>query len=200
MNTEALFSIGYGLYVLTAKDAAKDNGCIINCVMQITESPNTVAVSVNKQNYTTEMIQETGEFNLSMLTESCSFDIFKRFGFQSGKHADKFDGFTSAKRSENGIYFITEATNAYISCKVMKQIDMGTHIIFIAVVTDCDVLSSEPSVTYAFYHKNIKPKPEKTGKKGFRCKICGYIYEGDTLPPDFVCPLCKHGVEAFEKI
>ncbi len=200
MNTEALFSIGYGLYVLTAKDAAKDNGCIINCVMQITESPNTVAVSVNKQNYTTEMIQETGEFNLSMLTESCSFDIFKRFGFQSGKNVDKFDGFTSAKRSENGIYFITEATNAYISCKVMKQIDMGTHIIFIAVVTDCDVLSSEPSVTYAFYHKNIKPKPEKTGKKGFRCKICGYIYEGDTLPPDFVCPLCKHGVEAFEKI
>ncbi len=202
MNTNAMFKIGYGLYVLTARENGFDNGCIINTVTQVTANPNRITVAVNKANKTHDMIASTGEFNVSVLTTSASFDIFKAFGFRSGKDTDKFEGYNAAKRSENGIYYITETTNAYISAKVVSATDLGTHSLFLADVTDCDILSEVPSTTYDYYHKYIKPKPEtkKTSKVYYRCKICGYIYEGDELPADFICPLCKHPASDFERV
>lgn len=200
MNNSAMYNLSYGLFVLTASEGEKDNGCIINTASQVTTSPNRITIAVNKQNYTHEMIMNTGKFNVSILSENAVFDQFKRFGFQSGRSVDKFSGYTGAVRGKNSILYITENTNAYISAKLIHSVDMGTHTIFIADVTDCDVLSDVPSVTYTYYQKNIKPKPEKTEKKGFRCKVCGYVYEGDTLPDDFICPICKHGAEDFERI
>ena len=202
MNTNAMFKIGYGLYVLTAKENGFDNGCIINTVSQVTSSPNRITVAVNKMNKTHDMILASGEFNVSILTQSASFDIFKAFGFRSGKDTDKFADFTNVSRSSNGIYYITESTNSFISAKVLNATDLGTHTLFLADVTDCDILSDATSVTYDYYHKYIKPKPEvkKSAKVYYRCKICGYIYEGDELPEDFICPLCKHGAEDFEPI
>ncbi len=199
MDSNAMFKLGYGLYVLTAKDG-KDNGCIVNTVMQITDTPNRIVVTVNKLNLTHDMIQKTKEFNISILTENSSFAVFEHFGFQSGRDADKFSGYSDCQRTENGIYYITEGTNAVISGKVIESIDCGTHTTFIADVTDAKVLNQDTSATYDYYHKNIKPKPQETKKSGYRCKICGYIYEGDELPEDFICPLCKHGVSDFEKI
>jgi len=200
MNTSALFKIGYGLYVLTANEQGKDNGCIVNTVMQVTSDPCQIAVCVNKNNYTCEIIQHTKKFNVSVLAEGVSFDVFKNFGFQSGRNTDKFTNFTDVKRSPNGILYITKNTNAYMSAYVQQEIDLGSHIMFIAQLVEADVLSDTPTVTYDFYQKNIKPKPQKSEKKGWRCKICGYIYEEEVLPADFICPICKHGAVDFEKI
>ena len=200
MNSNAMFNISYGLYVLTAKDGEKDNGCIVNTLLQVTSTPNAVSITVNKQNYTHDMILKTGKFNVSMLSTSADFELFKRFGFHSGKDVDKFEGFDGAKRSENGIMYVSENVNAYISAEVFQTVDLGTHTTFFANVTDMEVLSDEESLTYAYYHKHVKPQPPKEEKGGWRCKICGYVYEGDPLPEDFVCPLCKHGAEDFEKI
>lgn len=200
MGANAMFNISYGLYVLTAKDGDKDNGCIVNTLQQVTTTPNTVSVTVNKQNYTHDMILKTGKFTVSLLSTDADFEIFKHFGFQSGKDVDKFASFEKAARGQNGIYYITEMTNAYISADVVQTIDLGTHTMFIANVTEMDVLSEAPSLTYAYYHANVKPKPEAAKKSGYRCKICGYVYEGEPLPEDFICPWCKHGAEDFEKI
>lgn len=200
MGANAMFNISYGLYVLTAKDGEKDNGCIVNTLQQVTTTPNAVSVTVNKQNYTHDMILKTGKFTVSLLSTDADFEIFKHFGFQSGKDVDKFAAFEKAARGQNGIYYITEMTNAFISADVVQTIDLGTHTMFIAHVTDMDVLSEAPSLTYAYYHANVKPKPEAAKKSGYRCKICGYVYEGEPLPEDFICPWCKHGAEDFEKI
>ena len=200
MNTNALFKIGYGLYVLTANENGKDNGCIINTAMQVTSEPCQIAICVNKNNYTCEMIQRTKKFNLSILAEGVSFDTFKNFGFQSGKTIDKFTNFSATKRTPNGILYITENTNAYMSAWVKQEVDLGTHVMFIAQLVDAEVLSDKPTVTYDYYQKHIKPKPQKTEKKGWRCKICGYIYEEEILPPDYICPVCKHGAVDFEKV
>lgn len=197
----AMFKFSYGLYVLTAKEKEKDNGCIINTAVQVTADPKQVSICVNKANYTCGMIERTGEFNLSFLTEEASFDVFKHFGFQSGKDVDKFSGFADGERAENGIFYVSKAVNAMISVKVNKVIDLGTHLMFIGDVTEEKVLSDVPSLTYQYYFDHVKPKPETNPKvKGFVCKICGYVYEGDVLPPDFICPICKHGAEDFEPI
>ena len=200
MDTKVLFKIGYGLYVLTANEGEKDNGCIINTAMQVTSDPLQIAITVNKNNYTTGMIQRTKKFNLSILAESAQFEIFKNFGYQSGANVNKFENYNDIKRSPNGVLYLTGSTNAYISAFVKQEIDLGSHILFIAQLVAAESLSDETSVTYDFYQKNIKPKPEKTNKKGWRCKICGYIYEGENLPSDFICPICKHGAIDFERI
>ncbi len=200
MDNKVLFNIGYGLYVLTANEGEKDNGCIINTVMQVTSDPLQIAIAVNKKNYTNEMIQRTKKFNVSILSESSKFEIFKHFGFQSGRDVDKFASFYDTKRSPNGVLYITQNTNSYMSAYVKQVIDLGTHTLFIARLVAAEILSEEPTVTYTYYQNNIKPKPQKTEKKGWRCKICGYIYEGEYLPPDFICPICKHSAADFEKI
>ncbi len=199
-NQAAMFQLSYGLFVLSAKDGKKDNGCIVNTVQQVTTSPNRILVAVNKGNYTHDMIMKTGEFNASILSEDADFDIFKHFGFQSGRDVNKMEGLEDFDRAENGIIYLTKGANAYISAKVVQTTDLGSHTLFLADVTDGDVLNNVPSVTYAYYHKNIKPQPQETKKTGWRCKICGYIYEGEELPADFICPICKHGAEDFEKI
>ena len=210
MDTKALFKIGYGLYVLTAgvndDDVqngtfnVRDNGCIINTVMQVTSDPCQIAIAVNKLNYTNQMIQNTKKFNISVLSENAKFDVFKHFGFQSGKEVNKFENYPDIKRSPNGLLYITKDTNAFMSAYVKQEIDLGTHTMFIAQLVAAETLSDIPTVTYDFYQNNIKPKPEQTKKSGWRCKICGYVYEGEELPSDFICPWCKHGVEDFEKI
>ncbi len=203
MDKTAMYKLSYGLFVLTAKNEYKENGCIVNTVGQVTSNPNRVTVAVNKTNYTCEMIAETGRFNVSVLSEDAPFEVFKRFGFASGRRSDKLDGCGYTAESENGLLYLTQYSNAYLSCEVVNTVDCGTHLLFIADVIDAKTLSDKRSVTYSYYLENIKPKPEKTensGKKGYVCKICGYVYEGDTLPPDFVCPICKHGAEDFEPI
>ena len=205
MNKKAGNKISYGLYVLSAKQGEKDNACIINTLSQLTSDPLRVSITVNKQNYTHDMILAEWEFTVSLLTQKVPFDYFKRFGFQSGRDVDKFDGFDACARGENGIYYITKYTNAYISGKVISTLDLGSHTLFVADVTAAEVLDEVPSLTYAYYHSDVKPKPaapsSSSGVKiGWRCKICGYVYEGENLPADFVCPLCKHGAEDFEKI
>ena len=200
MNKKAMYQISYGLFVLTAKDGEKDNGCIVNTVAQVTSAPNRISVTVNKQNYTHDMILKTGIFNVSILTEETSFYVFRHFGFQSGRDTDKLSGWANSVRSENGLLYLTGCTNAFLSGIVVQTIDLGTHTMFIADVTDGDVLGSAPSVTYSYYQSEIKPKPEPVKKKGYRCTVCGYIYEGDELPADFVCPICKHGASDFEPI
>ena len=196
---ETLFKLSYGLFVLSAREGEKDNGCIINTVMQITDTPLQIAVGINKDNYTYEMIEKTGIFNVSVLTEEVPFSVFEAFGFKSGRTEDKFSGFEAKERSENGIFYLTKYTNAFISAKVVKTLDCGTHMLLIAEVTDAKTLSDAPSVTYDYYFSNIKPKPEAK-KKGYVCKICGYVYEGDTLPEDYICPLCKHPASDFEPL
>ena len=200
MDNRVLFNIGYGLYILTANEGEKDNGCIINTVMQVTSEPLQIAIAVNKKNYTNEMIQRTKKFNVSILTESAKFEVFEHFGFHSGRDTDKFADFVDTKRSPNGVLYITQNTNSYMSAYVKQEIDLGTHTLFIAQLVEAETLSEEPTVTYTYYQNNIKPKPQKTEKKGWRCKICGYIYEGENLPPDFICPWCKHGAVDFERI
>ena len=198
MDNNVMFKISYGLYVLTAKDGDKLNGCIINTLEQVTTTPNKVSITVNKNNFTHDMIASTGQFNVSILSEKVKFDTFKHFGFQSGKDVDKFADFPMEK-SENGLPYITKGANGFISGKVISQLDLGTHTMFIADVTDGKVLSNDNSVTYDYYHKNIKESP-KAASKGWVCKICGYVYEGDELPSDFICPICKHGAADFEKL
>ncbi len=201
MDNSALFKIGYGLYVLTALDGGKDNGCITNTMLQVTSTPDLVGViTVNKQNFTHDMIMNSKEFNVSILTTEASFDIFKRFGFQSGRTADKFSGYNNFQRSKNGIIYITESANAFLSFKVTDTFDFGTHTMFKAIITDGEVLSNAESVTYSYYQQHIKPKPQPAAKQGYRCNICGYIHEGETLPADFICPICKHGAIDFVKI
>lgn len=200
MDMSVMFKLGYGLYVLTAKDDAKDNGCIINTVMQVTSNPLQVAIAVNKKNYTNEMIQKTRKFNLSILSEKADFEIYKHFGYQSGREVDKFASFTEAKRSPNGVLYITKGTNAYISAYVQQEVDLGTHSLFIAQLVASESLSDDKSATYDYYQNFVKPKPENVAKKGWRCKICGYIYEGENLPADYICPICKHGAIDFERL
>lgn len=199
-NKNAMFQLSYGLFVLSAKDGEKSNGCIVNTVQQATSSPNRILVAVNKENYTHDMIMRTGVFNVSILSENVTFDTFKHFGFQSGRTVNKMEGLTDYQIADNGIFYLNKGANAYLSAKVFHTIDLGTHTLFLADVTDGDILNETASVTYAYYHKNIKPQPKETKKNGWRCKICGYVYEGEDLPADFVCPLCKHGAEDFEKI
>lgn len=196
----AMFKFSYGLFVLTAKEGEKDNGCIINTAIQVTQDPKQVSICVNKANYTCGMIERTGEFNLSFLSQEAEFEVFKHFGFASGRDTEKFAGYENAARSENGLMYLTGQANAMASVKVNKAVDLGTHMMFIGDVTEEKVLSDVPSVTYQYYFDHIKPAPEKPKTKGYVCKICGYVYEGDPLPEDFICPLCKHGAEDFEPI
>lgn len=204
MNPKALFNISYGLYVLTANLDGKDNGCIINTVTQVTSEPNQISIAVNKSNYTRDMIAASKKFTASIISQAADFELFKRFGFQSGRDADKFAGFFDTQRGANGTLIITAGTNAFISAYVTQEIDLGTHSLFIASITDMDVLSDTPAATYSYYHANIKPKPQPvqstSGKTIWRCRICGYEYEGDELPADFICPLCKHPASDFEKV
>ncbi len=199
IDPTALFNIGYGLYVVTSNDGTKDNGLIVNTVTQVTNTPNRIAVTINKMNYSCDVIAKTGVLNVSTLSQDAPFKLFQRFGFQSGKDVDKFAGFDHVQRSSNGLLFLTKYANAYISCKVINQIDLQTHVMFICDVTQCVNLSKVETMTYSYYFANVKPKPE-SDQKGFVCKICGYVYEGDELPEDFICPLCKHGAADFEPI
>ncbi len=199
LDPKAMHSLSYGLFVLTAKEGDKDNGCIVNTVIQVTSTPTRIIAVVNKDNYTHDMISRTGEFNVSVLTTATPFDVFKRFGFASGRDTDKFAGFDEP-RSANGIKYIPQYANALMSGRVIETVDVGTHTIFIADVTESKVLSKDKSVTYEYYFANIKPKPQPEKKKGYVCKICGYIYEGEELPEDFVCPWCKHGAADFEPL
>lgn len=204
MDNQALFKLSYGLFVLTARDGEKDNGCIINTAIQAASMPNQLSICVNKTSHTHDMIVKTGIFTVSILNQKASFDIFKRFGFASGRDVDKFADYAECKRGENSVYYITEATNAYISVKVSKTEDLGSHTMFVGEITDMEVLSEEPSVTYAYYFQHIKPKPEASaspsGKTVWRCKICGYEYEGEEIPEDYICPICKHPASDFEKV
>lgn len=197
IDKTSVFKLSYGLFVLTARDGEKDNGCIINTAQQITESPLRISVTVNKNNYTHDMIKKTGLFNISILSESVPFSVFRHYGFKSGRDTDKIMG-DSMARSENGIVYLSNFTNAFLSGKVIDEIDCGTHTLFIAEVIESKTLSDEKSVTYQYYFDNIKPQPQK--KKGYVCEICGYVYEGEELPEDFVCPICKHGADAFKPI
>lgn len=204
IDNNAMFKLSYGLYVLTARSGEKDNGCIINTAVQLTDSPKTLTIAVNKANFTEQMIRESGEFNLSVLTDAVPMSVISRFGFQSGRDCSKFEGCDCVRRSANGIRYIPKYTNAYISCKVLEARDHGTHTLFVAEVTEAVVLDkSAESVTYERYLSKIKPKTApvcSTVQKGYVCKICGYVYEGETLPADFICPLCKHGAADFEPI
>lgn len=199
MNSKAFFQLSYGLFVAATTFEGKTNGCIINTVTQVADNPKQLIISVNKQNYTCELVQKSGIFSISVLSESAPFSLFEQFGFQSGRETDKFAGVSTAMTKQN-LPYLTEHTNAYFDCKVINSFDLGSHIMFLAEVVDADVLSNEKSMTYAYYHANVKPQKAPVAQKGWRCIICGYIYEGEELPPDFVCPICKHGAEDFEKI
>ena len=201
VEKNAFFSFSYGLFVLTARDGEKDNGCIINTAAQLTDTPKRISIAVNKANFTHDMIRKTGVFNLSMLSTDAPFGLFQHYGFQSGRDVDKFADVKGMARATNGVYYLPYSTNAFVSGKVTQEIDLGTHTLFIADVTEARVLSNAPSMTYSFYFANVKPKPSALKKQtGWVCKICGYVYEGETLPADFICPLCKHGAEDFEKL
>lgn len=197
IDNSALFKLTYGLFVITTNDGEKDNGCIVNTVTQITDSPKRISVAVNKQNYTCVTIKKTGKFTVSILTQETPFEVFRRFGFQSGREVNKFDDFQEIDRCSNGLIYLTKFSNAFISANVIDTIDCGTHLLFIAEVDEAKILSQELSVTYEYYFANIKPKTDKK-VKGWVCKICGYVYEGDKLPKDFICPICKHGADDFE--
>ena len=195
-------NISYGLYVLSA-NTEKQNACIINTLMQVTSTtPTIISVTVNKENYTCFQIKKTGVFNVSILDMTTAFELIKRFGFSSGKDTNKFDGFGDFKLAKNGVAYITKSTNAFISAKVISQVDIGTHITFFAEITEEEILSDRKPITYAYYLENVKPKPETKPKSKVVhiCRICGYIYEGDPLPKDFICPLCKHGAEDFDRV
>lgn len=193
----AIFKLTYGLFVLSAKDGDKDNGCIINTALQVTDSPLQLSITLNKANYTHEMIKKTGKFNLSVLSQETPFSVFQHFGMQSGKDVNKFAG--KVPRTENGIVYVEDVANAVLSVDVNNTVDVGTHTIFIGELTEDKILSDVPSASYQYYFDHIKPKPEEK-KKGYICKICGYVYEGEKLPEDFVCPVCKHGAIDFEPL
>ena len=207
IDTKAMRTFSYGLFALFTSDGKRDNACIINTAQQITSDPCRITIAVNQSNYSCQTIKETGVFNISVLTEDAPFDIFKRFGFASGRDTDKLAGFDDVATSENGLKYLTEYSNCFMSAKVISATDYGTHTLFVAEITEAQVLNSDPSVTYAFYFANIKPKAPKSEapvaeKKivGFRCTICGYEYKGETLPADYICPLCKHPASDFEPI
>ena len=200
MDNQALTKIGYGLYVLTACSAGRDNGCIVNTFVQLSMSPLRVGVSVNKDNLTCDMIQESGIFNVSVLNENAEFDVFKHFGYQSGKTVNKFADM-ELPRSANGLYYVTDNVNSFFSCRVLETQDLGSHQLFIAEVNDMKILDPDhESVTYSYYQRNIKPQAPAPSKSGWRCRVCGYVYEGDTLPENYTCPLCKHGAADFERV
>lgn len=198
-DLSALFKIGYGLYVVTSNDGKRDNGLIVNTVTQVTNSPNRIAVAINKENYSHHVIRQTGVMNINCLSEDAPFSVFETFGFASGRNVDKFANCTPL-RADNGLVFLPRYINAFMSLRVEQYVDLGTHGLFICSITEARVISDAPSMTYAYYQEHVKPKPETEGKKGFVCKVCGYVYEGDTLPEDFICPLCKHGAADFEEI
>jgi len=202
IDMSTIHKLSYGLFVLTANDGGKDNGCIINTVMQITETPLAITIAVNKANKTHDMIINSGLFAVSILSESAPFGLFEQFGFHSGSDTDKFAGYPDEARTNNGIRYLTDNVNCVISVKVTETCDYGTHIMFIGDVTQAFSLSDEPSVTYKYYFDNIKPKPKlpPENKAGYICKICAFVYEGDILPDDYICPLCKHGASDFERI
>lgn len=206
MNNQTMFNLSYGLFVLTAFEKGKHNGCIINTVTQVTQNPQRISIAVNKANLTHDMIINTKKFTVSIISEDADFALFKRFGFQSGRdNVDKFEGFLDYKQGYNETNIITKGTNGYVSAWVEEIVDLGSHTLFIATVTDMDVLSDVPSATYSYYHKNIKPEPQTVGKSVegktiWRCTVCGYEYEGEELPQDYVCPLCKHSASDFEKV
>ncbi len=195
----ALFKLGYGLYVITANDGEKDNGCIVNSVMQVTNTPNKVAVAINKQNYTHDMVMKTNKLNVNCIAESAPFSVFQNFGFRSGRDTDKLEG-VAFSRSNNGLAVLNENINAYMSLWVESTVDLDTHTLFICFVTQMDEISEERTMTYTYYQENVKPKPQPQKKKGYVCKICGYVHEGDELPEDFICPLCKHPASDFEPL
>ena len=198
-DLSALFNIGYGLYVVTSNDGKKDNGLIVNTVTQVTNTPNRIAVTINKENYSHHIIKQTGKMNINCLTTDAPFAVFEAFGFVSGRNVDKFAN-CEPLRSDNGLVFLPRYINSFMSLKVEQYVDLDTHGMFICSVTEARVISDRETMTYTYYHENVKPKPETEGKRGYVCKICGYVYEGDTLPEDFICPLCKHGVADFEEI
>lgn len=195
INKASLFKLSYGLYILTSENS----GCIINTASQLTDSPLTISVTVNKNNATHNAIKSCKKLNISVLSESATFDLFKHFGFQSSRDVDKFHGFDFKALSENDLYYITKGTNAFYSANVINEVDCGTHTLFIAEITEALELSEEKSATYDYYHKNIKPAPEEKAKGKWVCKICGYVYEGDELPADFICPWCQHPASDFER-
>lgn len=198
-NLSALFNIGYGLYVVTSNDGKKDNGLIVNTITQVTNTPNRIAVTINKENYSHHVIKQTGVMNVNCLSVDAPFSVFEQFGFKSGRNTDKFEGI-SPLRSDNGLAFLPRYINSFMSLKVEQYIDLDTHGMFICTITEARVISGAETMTYTYYQDNVKPKPETEGKKGFVCKICGYVYEGDILPDDYICPLCKHGASDFEPI
>ena len=198
-DLSALFNIGYGLYVVTSNDGKKDNGLIVNTVTQLTNSPNRIGVTINKENYSHHVIKQTGKMNVNCLTTEAPFKVFEAFGFVSGRNVNKFEG-CEPGRADNGLVYLPRYINSFMSLKVEDYVDLGTHGMFVCSVTEARVISDKETMTYTYYHKNVKPKPETEGKKGYVCKICGYIHEDDTLPDDFICPLCKHGAADFEKI
>ena len=195
----ALFNIGYGLYVVTSNDGKKDNGLIVNTVTQVTNTPNRIAVTINKQNYSHHVIKQTGIMNINCLSTDAPFSVFEQFGFKSGRNTDKF-GSGEQLRADNGLVFLPRYINSFMSLKVEQYVDLDTHGMFICSVTEARVISDTETMTYTYYQKNVKPKPKTEGKKGYVCKVCGYVYEGDELPDDYICPLCKHGAADFEKI
>lgn len=202
MDKKTMYKLTYGLFVLTSASEGKDSGCIINTAGQVTSEPNRISITVNKSNFTHDLVRESGKFNISILSEAASFDTFKHFGFQSGRDVDKFADYTDCKRSANGLYYVTAGTNGYISAVIEQSVDLGSHTMFIAAVEDMEALSDVPSASYAYYQSDIKPKPEKVaaGKTVWRCTVCGYVYEGEDIPADFICPLCKHPASDFEKV
>lgn len=203
MDNSVMFKLSYGLFVLSVHCGKRDNACIINTGVQVASNPDRISISVNKANLTADILNYTDDFTLSVISEDADFELFKCFGFRSGRDTEKFDGYYDCERTSNGAYAVTKGTNAYICAHVEERIDLGSHVLIIATLTDGKVLSNVPSATYAYYHSSIKPKPEKkvtsTGKTVWRCAICGYEYEGDEIPEDFVCPICKHGVADFDK-
>jgi flavin reductase (DIM6/NTAB) family NADH-FMN oxidoreductase RutF/rubredoxin len=203
MDKKTMYKLTYGLFVLTAAQDGRESGCIINTATQVTSEPNRISIAVNKSNYTQELVAASGRFNLSILSQEAAFDTFRHFGFQSGRTVDKFSGYPSCTRSANGLYYVTAGTNGYISATVEQALDLGSHTLFIAHVDDAAVLSDAPSVSYAYYQEHIKPQPEQpkpTGKTVWRCTVCGYTYEGEELPSDFICPWCKHPASDFERV
>jgi flavin reductase (DIM6/NTAB) family NADH-FMN oxidoreductase RutF len=197
IDLTALFKLGYGLYVVTSHDGKKDNGLILNAISQVSDTK--IAVSINKKNYSHDVIRDTKKMVINCLTVEAPFSVFQAFGFRSGRNADKFEGMTYL-RSDNGLAFLDKYINSLISLKVEQYVDLGTHGMFICTVTEARVISDKETMTYTYYLENVKPKPETDGKKGYVCKICGWVYEGETLPEDLICPLCKHPASDFEEI
>ena len=200
MNPKALYNITYGLYWLSTRSYGQDNACIINTAVQVASEPLTISISVNKANKTHDMIMESGRFNVSALTVDAPFELFKRFGMQSGRDVNKFVGFEEVERAQNGLYVLANYANAFFACRLLRTVDLGSHTLFIAALEDAQVLSDRPSCTYGYYQSDIKPKPSQPKKKGWVCTVCGHVYEGEELPDNYICPLCKHGKEDFRPV